>query len=71
MPKTYTPKQVIKKFHKLGFIEDRQSGSHKILYNEETGKRVVVPYHLGKIPKGTMSAILREAGITKTKFEEI
>jgi predicted RNA binding protein YcfA (HicA-like mRNA interferase family) len=31
MPKTYKPKEVLQKFKKLGFIEDRQRGSHKIL----------------------------------------
>ncbi|GEM_PF-1061447 len=46
MPKTYTPKEVIAKLKKLGFKEDRQSGSHKIFYNSQTSKRAVIPYHL-------------------------
>lgn len=56
MPKTFKPKEVIAKFKHLGFIEDRQ--------------RVVVPYHLKEIPKGTLTAILRESKVTKTEFEK-
>ena len=70
MPKVYTPKQAISKFKKLGFSEDRQSGSHKIFFNLKTNARAVIPYHLKEIPKGTMSAILREAKISKVDFEK-
>lgn len=70
MPKVYTPKQVIKNLKKLGFVEDRQSGSHKIFYRPETGTRAVVPYHIRQLPKGTLSAILREAKVLKEDFEK-
>ncbi len=70
MPKTHTPKQAIKKFEKLGFTKDRQSGSHQIFYNSITQKRAVIPFHLKEIPKGTMSAILRESGVSKEEFEK-
>lgn len=69
MPKTFTPKQLIIKLLKLGFIKDRQSGSHLILFNPKTNRRAVIPYHLKEIPRGTFSAILRESGITKSEFE--
>lgn len=71
MPKVYTPKEVIKKLKKLGFIEDRQSGSHKIFYCAKTKNRAVVPFHLKELPKGTLSAILREANILKDDFDEL
>ncbi|MBU1000879.1 type II toxin-antitoxin system HicA family toxin [Patescibacteria group bacterium] len=70
MPKVYTPKQVLIKYKKLGFIEDRQSGSHKILYNPETKTRVVIPFHLKDLPKGTFSSILRESKVTREEFEK-
>lgn len=69
MPKIYTPKQVIAKFKKLGFVEDRQSGSHKIFYHQTTKQRTVIPYHLKVLPKGTFKAILREAKVSKEEFE--
>ncbi len=63
-----TPKQVIRQLKRLGFIEDRTTGSHVILYNSETGKRAVVPFHLKDVPKGTLSAILRESGVSRKEF---
>lgn len=41
MPKlpVLKPKQVIKKFEKLGFIIDRQAGSHVIMYYSKTKSR--------------------------------
>lgn len=71
MPKIYTPKQVLAKFKKLGFVEDRQSGSHKILYHPETQARAVIPFHVKELPKGTFSAILKESKITREKFEKV
>lgn len=70
MPKVYTPKQVLAKYKKLGFVEDRQSGSHKILYNPKTKTRAVIPLHLTELPKGTFSSILRESKVTKEEFEK-
>lgn len=70
MPKTYKPKEVLAKFKKLGFIEDRQSGSHRILYNPKTKQRAVIPFHIKEVPKGTLTAILRESKITKEEFEK-
>lgn len=71
MPKTFKPKEVIRKLKKLGFVEDRQSGSHKIFYHPKSQFRAVVPYHLKEIPKGTLTAILRESKISKEEFEKI
>lgn len=70
MPKTYKPKEVILKFKKLGFLQDRQSGSHVILYHQKTKQRAVIPLHLKELPKDTLSAILRESKITKEEFEK-
>lgn len=70
MPKTYNPKEILKRFKKLGFVEDRQSGSHKILYHPVTKDRAVIPYHLKELPKGTFSAILKESNISKEEFEK-
>jgi len=70
MPKVYTPKQTLAKFKKLGFVVDRQSGSHIILYHLQKKTRAVIPFHIKQLPKGTFSAILRESKITKEEFEK-
>lgn len=70
MPKlpVLKPKQVLKKFETFGFVIDRQSGSHLVLYNQKTKRRAVIPLHVKDLPKGTLSAILRESGISRDEF---
>lgn len=70
MPKipVLKPRQVIKKFEKLGFIKDRQSGSHVILYRQKDKKRAVIPLHIKDLAKGTLRAILRQTGISEEEF---
>lgn len=73
MPKfpSFKPKEVIKKFKKLGYIIDRQSGSHVVLYHPKLQKRTVIPLHVKDLPKGTLFAILKETGISKEEFLKI
>jgi predicted RNA binding protein YcfA (HicA-like mRNA interferase family) len=70
MPKlpSIKPKALIKKLKKAGFIEDRQSGSHIVMYHPETGRRAVIPIHLRDIPKGTLNSLIKEAGISKEEI---
>jgi len=64
------PIDVIRKLRKAGFIFDRHAkGSHEIWYNPQTHRRTVVPNHPGKdVPKGTLRAIIRQAGLTVDEF---
>ena len=62
------PKQIIKKLERLGFTKDHQTGSHVVMYHPETKRRAVIPYHLKDLPKGTLSAVLKEANISKEEF---
>ena len=70
MPKipSLTPKKVVQKLKKLGFIQDHITGSHIVMYHPQTQRRAVIPYHLRDIPKGTLSALLREANISRQEF---
>lgn len=65
-------KKIIKAFKKLGFVEDRQKGSHLILINPTTNRKTVVPIHSGKtIKKPLLKSIIEEdAGITIEEFLE-
>jgi len=65
-----TAKEVIKKLRKAGFIFDRQAkGSHEIWRNPTTKRRTTIPNHPGiAIPKGTLRAIIKEAGLTPDEF---
>ena len=66
MPKlpVLNSKKVISILEKNGFNLLRSKGSHRIYYNGETGKRVVVPFHKKDLPKGTLLEILKQAGIS-------
>jgi len=70
MPKlpSIKPRALIKKLKKAGFIEDRQSGSHIVMYHPKTGRRAVIPIHLKDIPKGTLNSLIKEAGILKEEI---
>ncbi len=52
-----------------GFIFRRSRGSHHIYYNSTTNKTVSVPLHGNKdLKKGTLLAILKQAGIPKEEI---
>jgi predicted RNA binding protein YcfA (HicA-like mRNA interferase family) len=46
-----------------GFTADRTTGSHIAYYHAERHLRVVVLFHRRDVPKGTLVAILRHAGL--------
>ena len=58
-----TPSKLIKLLRQHGFVFARQSGSHAIFKNDQKNKKVVVPIHSKDIPKGTLHAILKDAGL--------
>jgi predicted RNA binding protein YcfA (HicA-like mRNA interferase family) len=68
-----TARDAIKKLKKAGFVFDRQAkGSHEIWYNPITKRRTTIPNHPGvDIPKGTLKAIINEAGLTVEDFLEL
>ena len=61
-------RQLIRVLKKIGFIEDRQKGSHLILTHPQRKTRTVVPVHSGKtIKKPLLRGII---GDTKLSIEE-
>ena len=66
------PAQVIKTLERAGFISWRQKGSHLTLYREADRRALTVPMHSSKtIPKGTLRAIIRQAGLTVKEFLDL
>jgi predicted RNA binding protein YcfA (HicA-like mRNA interferase family) len=64
-----TYREVILRLRQAGFEFDRQAkGSHEIWYNPLTHRRTTVPNHPGTIPRGTLHAIIREAGLSVDDF---
>jgi predicted RNA binding protein YcfA (HicA-like mRNA interferase family) len=64
-----TYREVIARLRQAGFEFDRQAkGSHEIWYNPVTHRRTTVPNHPGTIPRGTLHAIILEAGLSAAEF---
>ena len=62
------PKQVVVALEKAGFEVKRQTGSHVILYKSGIRHPISIPQHPGDLPKGTLRAIIRQAGLTIEEF---
>ena len=61
-------REVAAAFRKLGYEFDRRRGSHIILRQAQPPhRRLTVPDHR-EIAKGTLRALIREAGITVEDF---
>jgi len=63
--------EVIKRLKKAGFIATRQKGSHVRLekYNGNKTVKLTVPLH-SELKKGTLSRIIKDAGLTLEEFEK-
>lgn len=59
----FTPRKLVKLLSQNGFVFVRQNGSHALFKNFENNRKVTVPIHARDIPKGTVFAILKDAGI--------
>ena len=59
----------IKAFRRVGYEVDHQTGSHIIL-RHASGRRLAVPNHR-ELAKGTLRALIREAGLTKEQFAKL
>lgn len=64
-------KRLCKMLGKIGYFVDHQTGSHIILRQESPPhRRLTVPDHK-EIAKGTLRAIIRQAGLTVAEFREL
>ncbi len=64
-----TARKVVRALKRVGFVEDRQSGSHLMMIHPVTGARTVVPVHAGRsIKEPLLRAILRDAGLSTGEF---
>jgi predicted RNA binding protein YcfA (HicA-like mRNA interferase family) len=64
-------RDVVKALSKIGYLLDRERGSHMILRQSSSPfRRITIPDHK-EIAKGTLRAIIREAGLTVDQFKEL
>jgi len=61
----------VRAFAKLGYAVDHQTGSHIILRQQPPPhRRLTVPDHR-ELSKGTLRALIRQAGLTVDTFREL
>ena len=64
-------REVVQSLKKIGYEQDRQRGSHIILRQTDSPhRRLTVPDHK-EIAKGTLRAIIRQAGLTVDEFTDL
>lgn len=65
------PKEVVAALGRAGFEVKRRTGSHVIMYKSGFRRPISVPQHPRDLPKGTIRAIIREAGLTVEEFMKL
>ncbi|MCA9227252.1 MAG: type II toxin-antitoxin system HicA family toxin [Planctomycetales bacterium] len=64
-------REVVMALEKIGYVFDRQRGSHMILRRQDPPhRRLTVPDHK-EVAKGTLRAIIRQAGLTVEEFNDL
>jgi len=63
-------RECVRALQKIGFVVDRQKGSHITLIHESPYTRVTVPNHK-TIKPGILRSIIRQAGITVEQFNQL
>lgn len=64
-------REIIAALARIGYLKDRQKGSHIVLrQSKEPHRRVVVPDHV-EVAKGTLRAIIKQVGLTVEEFKTL
>jgi predicted RNA binding protein YcfA (HicA-like mRNA interferase family) len=58
------PAELARIAKKLGFVFDRQKGSHAIYLHPVDRRRVVIPMHNHDLKTGTLHGLLKDLGIS-------
>ena len=62
-------REVVAALEKAGFFIHHSTGSHvQLKHREKPELRITVPFHSGDMPRGTLRAIIRQAGLTVEQF---
>ena len=64
-------KDAVRALAKRGYLLDHQTGSHMILRHKDPPyRRLTIPNHK-ELAKGTLRAIIRDAGLTVEEFVQL
>jgi predicted RNA binding protein YcfA (HicA-like mRNA interferase family) len=66
------PRQLIRALERAGFFVHHIRGSHHHLrHPDKPGVLITVPYHNRDLKRGTLQAILRQAGLTAGELRKL
>ena len=72
MPEKLPPlrvREVVRALERAGFVKWRQKGSHLTMFRESDRRALTIAIHFSHtIPKGTLHAILKQAGLSNEEF---
>lgn len=60
-------REVAAKLRRAGFVHVR-TGKHDVYVSTAKNVAIPLPHHSGDVPRGTLRAIIREAGLTVDEF---
>ena len=63
-------RECVKALAKIGFYLKRQESSHMVLRRDQPFAQLIVPDHK-KLDRGTLRAVIRQAGITVDDFMKL
>ncbi len=61
-------KEVISILEKAGFHTDHITGSHYIMRQVQSQRRITVPYHAKDIKRGVLRSITKQSGLSQEEF---
>lgn len=65
------PREVIRALKRVGFEEQRQTGSHLIMVYRAKRLIIPVPVHAREMKRGLLTSIIKQAGLTQKEFIDL
>jgi predicted RNA binding protein YcfA (HicA-like mRNA interferase family) len=65
------PSDLVRVARRIGFVFDRQKGSHAIFLRATDRRRVIIPMHNRDLKPGTPHGLLDDTGLTREKLIEL
>lgn len=66
---TVSAREAIRALERAGFVATRMSGSHcRLVHASDPARKVTIPIHSGDLKRGTLRAIVAQAGLTVAEF---
>lgn len=70
-PPVCRAREALAALRRAGFVLDRQTGSHAILYKPGHPNPITLPMHSGDMKPGTLRRIIKDAGLTLDEFRRL